>query len=245
MMPNTMQAISLMGREPKYVQIKDSIKHRILSKELPAGYRIPTESELCDIYGVSRITVRKALEELQGEGYFNKVQGKGTFVSKGLMTQRLSKFYSFSEELKKRGLKEYASVLKLSTVEADEHSAEKLQILPGEKLWRIYRLRCTDEMPYAIETSYTPLSLTPGLTKELVNKNGLYKTMASFGVNVDSASEHFMAVNLRKDQAKLLDVREDAAAIRLVRVAYSGSQAVEYCISIVRGDFFNYSVELT
>ena len=244
-MPMSLQAISFMGHEPKYIQVKDAIKHRILSRDYPAGERIPTESELCEIFGVSRITVRKALEELQGEGYLYKVQGKGTFVSKEQMTQRLSKFYSFSEELKKRGLKEYASVLKLSAVEADAHIAGRLQTLPGEKLWRVYRLRCTDEMPYAIETSYTPVSMMPGLTKELVNKNGLYNTMASFGVNVDSASEHFMAVNLRKDQARLLDVREDAAAIRLVRIAYSGSQAVEYCISIVRGDFFTYSVELT
>lgn len=240
----TNEQISLAGREPKYFQVKDSIKHMILSGNIRSGGRVPAESKLCEIYGVSRITVRKALDELQNEGYLFKIQGKGTFVSKEQIEQRLSKFYSFSEEIKKRGMKEYASVLKYSRTAADAHTAKRLQIAEGDLLWRVYRIRFTDEVPYAIETSYIPVSLVPDMTRERISNDGLYRTMASLGVNVDSASEHFMAVNLRGEQAKLLEVREDAAAIRLVRVTYSGQQAVEYCICLVRGDFFNYSVEL-
>lgn len=85
------------ARAPKYIQIKEEILRKILSKEWPDGSQIPVEAEFCEIYGASRITVRKALEELQAAGYLEKQQGRGTFVRCKPVEQRLYKFYSFSE----------------------------------------------------------------------------------------------------------------------------------------------------
>ena len=243
MQENKQYNLPANSREPKYVQVEEVLKLNILSGEWAEGEKIPTESELCEMFDVSRITVRKALEELQGEGYLQRQQGKGTFVAKGQMEQRLSKFYSFSDELKKRGMTEYAAVIKLTVVEADDHVASRLQIEPGDPVWRVYRQRCTNDGPYAVETSYIPVAMIPEMTKEQINENGLYRTMASLGIKVDSANENFKAVNVTKEQARLLAVREDVAAIRLRRIAYSAMRPVEYCTCIVRGDFFSYSVE--
>ena len=229
-----------MSHTPKYVQVKEEIRRRIRSKEWTAGCRIPVESEFCEMFGVSRITVRKALEELQMEGYLVKIQGKGTFVRE----QRLCKFYSFSEELRRQGIQEQARVMELSSVSADADLANHLQIVVGEQVHRVYRIRCTEHGPYAVETSYIPVNFAPAISKDMINENGLYKTLEAHGVVVDSARETFKAINVNKEQSDLLNVRIDAAAIGLTRTTYSGAVIVEYCVSVVRGDFFSYSVEL-
>ena len=233
-----------MSHTPKYVQVKEEIRRRIRSKEWTAGCRIPVESEFCEMFGVSRITVRKALEELQMEGYLVKLQSKGTFVREQTVEQRLCKFYSFSEELRRQGIQEQARVMELSSVSADADLANHLQIVVGEQVHRVYRIRCTEHGPYAVETSYIPVNFAPAISKDMINENGLYKTLEAHGVVVDSARETFKAINVNKEQSDLLNVRIDAAAIGLTRTTYSGAVIVEYCVSVVRGDFFSYSVEL-
>lgn len=232
------------GGKTKYHFIREEIQRKILSKEWPDGARIPAEAEFCEIYGVSRITVRRALEDLQNAGYLEKIQGKGTFVRCKPMEQRLSKFYSFSEELRKRGLMEEATVLEMTRIPANQELADHLHIVTGKPVFRIVRIRKSEVGPYALEKSYIPAERVPDLTAERINSDGLYKTMASMGFHVDSAKEVLRAVNVTSEQSKLLNVRIDAAAIALTRTAYSGSEVAEYCISIIRGDFFSYSVEL-
>ena len=233
-----------MSHTPKYVQVKEEIRRRIRSKEWTAGCRIPVESEFCEMFGVSRITVRKALEELQMEGYLVKIQGKGTFDREQTVEQRLCKFYSFSEELRRQGIQEQARVMELSSVSADADLANHLQIVVGEQVHRVYRIRCTEHGPYAVETSYIPVNFASAISMDMINENGLYKTLEAHGVVVDSARETFKAINVNKEQSDLLNVRIDAAAIGLTRTTYSGAVIVEYCVSVVRGDFFSYSVEL-
>lgn len=241
----TSKAIQTMAHAPKYVQVKEEIRRKILSKEWTDGCRIPVEAEFCEMFGVSRITVRKALEELQSEGYLVKIQGKGTFVRGQMVEQRLSKFYSFSEELRKQGVEEQATVRGLTLVPASEEMAARLRVVVGEPILEISRIRSTDHGPYAVETSYIPQRFAPDISKEMINQNGLYRTLEKHGVLVNSAQETFRAINVNKEQSKLLNVRIDAAAIALTRTAYSGPTVVEYCVSVVRGDFFSYSVELT
>jgi GntR family transcriptional regulator len=233
-----------VGHAPKYVQVKEEIRRKILTKEWGDGCRVPVEAEFCEMFGVSRITVRKALEDLQAEGYLVKIQGKGTFVRMKTVEQRLSKFYSFSEELRRQGLNEQAEVIELTVVSADRELAGHLQLEPGSLVQRVYRLRRTEHGPYALETSYIPCGIVGELTADMINEQGLYRSMEQHGVVVNSARETFKAVNVNREQSDLLDVRIDAAAIALTRTAYSGSVVVEYCVSIVRGDFFVYSVDL-
>lgn len=240
----TSQTTGTLSRAPKYVQVKEEIRRKILCKEWGDGCRIPVEAEFCEMFGVSRITIRKALEELQAEGYLVKIQGKGTFVQNQSYEQHLSKFYSFREELKKREVKEEAVVLEVTILDAPDDIAAHLELEPAESVFRIHRVRRTEHGPYAIETSYIPYHLCRWITKQKIQEDGLYRTLAKHGITVNSAKETFRAINVNKEQSKLLDVRIDAAAIALTRTAYSGSQVIEYCICVVRGDFFRFSVEL-
>lgn len=233
------------SRLPKYAQIKEVIRQKILSNEWTDGCRIPIEAEFCTMFDVSRITVRKALEELQAEGYLVKIQGKGTYVRSQVLEQHLSKFYSFSEELRKRGLLEEAEIIEMTVIGANAKLAANLEIGVSEPVLRIIRLRRTENGPYAIETSYIPQRYVENITRKMIDDHGLYHTMRELGVEVNTARETFRAFNINKEQSQLLDLRIDAAAMELTRVAYSGATVVEYCVSVVRGDFFSYTVELT
>ena len=116
-----------------YYQLKNELLKKITSKQWLPGEKIPSEKELCQIYGVSRITVRKALDELAESGHLVRRQGKGTFVTNVSVEQRLSKFYSFSEELKKHGMQEKVKVIRLEQIPATQEIADRLEIeLPAQ-----------------------------------------------------------------------------------------------------------------
>lgn len=227
-----------------YYQLKESIRKKILSKEWKVGNKIPTETEICTACGVSRITVRKALEELQNEGYLRKVQGRGTFVEKNSIEQKLSKFYSFSEELNQKGLKEHAEMIAFAQVPAENGIEKQMGIERGTPVYLVERVRYIDAEAYVIEQSYILPEYAPGLSGEMVQENGLYKSLGSFGTFLDAAVERFSAKNLNAQEACLLGAEEGDAAVSLQRTSYSGIRVVEYCNSIVKGDFFSYTVEL-
>lgn len=235
----------LKGAVPKYAFVKEEVARKILSGEWKNNSLIPSEERLCEIFNVSRSTIRKAIDELEKEQYLTKVQGKGTFVKRGQIEQRLSKFYSFSDELRNKGMSEYARIIEFDVILADRELADHLCIIPDAKVFKITRVRNVEMGPYALETSYIPQNVVPELSEAVIEQLGLYQGMKKYGVIVETAVESFTAVNLNEYQSQLLEVELHDAAIALTRTTYSGVQVVEYCESYIRGDFFSYSVTLT
>lgn len=227
-----------------YYQLKEEIRRKILSNEWAEGSRLPSETEICKMFEVSRITVRKAIDELQSENYLVKKQGKGTFVQGRCIDQKLHKFYSFSEELDRLGIKETAKLAIFQEIVPGASIREALQLEVEEKVFWIKRIRYMDEKSYTIEQSYIPMKYAPEMTGELVANNGLYKTLRMFQVFPERAEETFSAVNLSKEDAKDMNLPVNDAAIKLIRITYSGADIIEYCRSVVRGDVFHYTVEL-
>lgn len=229
---------------PLYEQIYDDVLARIVSKEWAAGHRIPTEMELCEIYKVSRITVRKAIDDLVKTGYLVRQRGRGTFVRTEHVENELSKFYSFSETLSKKGMSEKAEILLFEEIVPNENLVEKLGVAQGETAYKITRLRSVDDVPYAVESSYLPASILSGMTAEMVAEKGLYNAMRSLGVTPDRARETFHATSLDGLKSRLLQCDLNAPVMSIDRIAYSGNTVVEWCKSTVRGDFFSYTIEL-
>lgn len=227
-----------------YYQLKEELLKRIISKQWLPGEKIPPEKELCRLYGVSRITVRKALDELKNSGHLVRRQGKGTFVTNISMEQRLSKFYSFSEELKQRGLEEHVRVIHFDQIPATSEVASHLGLEPLSQVFKLTRLRLVDLTPYTLETSYIPVDACPNLTEETISARGLYNSMRAGGVFPDRVIEKFRATVIRKSEAELMGLKIGMPAMHLERVTYFGVRTIEYCSSIVRGDFFTYTVEL-
>lgn len=227
-----------------YYQLKEELRRKILSGEWKEGSKLPSEKDICEIFGVSRTTVRKAVDELEAEGYLVKKQGRGTFVKQKSIAQKLHKFYSFSEELKSLGIKETAKMVIFKEILPEAYIKKALQLSAEERVFWIKRVRYMDEQAYTVENSYIPVKYAPDMTAELVETNGLYKTLNLFQVYPEKAVENFSAVNLSPDDARAMKLKAGEAAIYLTRTTYSGINIIEYCHSVVRGDVFQYTVEL-
>ena len=163
--------------KPLYLQVKADIKNRILSKQYMPGDKLPTENELSDQYNVSKITIRKAIQNLSDEGYVNKVQGKGTFINFKKDKLYLNKTSGFKESLSSLGHASRHDIIQASFLNADEDIAEKLMIPMGTKVVYIERLVWQDNEPIAIDKIYIEDARFPDFITTLSKDRSFYQVM--------------------------------------------------------------------
>lgn len=239
-----------MGARYGYVIVKNKILKDITDGVYKQGDRLPTEREMCELFNVSRITVRQALSELQHDGWVQRRQGRGTFVQapkqkKPKFEQLLSSNYSFSEELRKQGVTPGTRVLSLTRIQAQPPLTEKLMVEAGHPIDVLLRLRLADETPYAYETSYVPSEYLNGATSEEIARDGLYNTMMKrSGIRPNKATEIFEAGIAPEVIAESLGRKGVLSIMQIERVAYLDDKAVEYCTTAVAGDKYRFRVRL-
>jgi len=232
---------------PLYHQLKQRLNARIQSGEWKPGDKIDSENRLMDIFHVSRNTAKKAIDELVQEGSLYKVQGKGTFVSRPKFEQSLSGFYSFSRVLREKGLHPTDRVLEVKEVIPSESVRIGLQLAPGENVIEMKRLRCANDEPIILESSFMPKSVIQDMSVLYeVGKSSLYDLLDErYNVIVVRAKEAFEPVLIREGESVLLETAVGKPALLLERTAYdTNNQPVEYCISIVRGDRCRFYTDL-
>jgi GntR family transcriptional regulator len=229
---------------PLYRQLKDILLKKIYSGEWAYGSKIPSEGELCRQYDISRMTVRLAVNELARLGYLYRRQGKGTFVSVPKIAQKLTSFYSFSEDITRMGYSVKSDVLEFEISRCEPPVAEKLES-EGGNVYSIKRLRYVNSLPFALETSYIPHGRIDGLTAESVREFGLYNTIERLcGVKADRATEVFEAVILDARRGELLRVKKNTPGYHINRVTSCEGFVFEYCETYVRGDILRFNVVL-
>lgn len=233
------------NRMPLYVQLYEELLNEIVSGTWEVDQLLPTEKELIEKYSVSRITVRQALEQLRNEGYIVRKPGKGTFVKAHPIEQELSNFYSFSDDMERKGFKIKNNVLTCEKQIVTDYVAKKLNLQRNSEVIFLERIRSIDEITFAYETSYIPYHVCPRLTKESVESIGLYKSLKKLGHLVpDSATESFEAVMPSAKIAEYLKMNDRQPALEIDRITKSGERIIEYCHSIVRGNRIKYNVIL-
>lgn len=226
-------------------QLKQLLLGRINKGDWPPGFRISSEREICDEYSVSRMTVREVLRDLVQDGYLVRKQGKGTFVSQPKVEQKLSSFYSFSEELKKMNLPRKTDVLSFDVVTPERSIRTQLGMTEYDRAFAIVRLRWVGNEPFAWEESFVPCNIAPGLSDDQVAELGLYNAIRSAGgVVPDEAEETFEAVKCPSYAAKHLTVRDGSPVLWLERFTSAAGMPVEFCRSIIRSDKYKYKVIL-
>jgi GntR family transcriptional regulator len=231
--------------KPLHSQVRDSLTQRIASGQWPPGSRLPGEMELCSLFGVSRITIRQALQVLEADGLIERQRGRGTTVKARPFEQRLSGMYSFSEELQRIGAKPTSTVLGFALESASDVVASRLAIAPGAPVLAVKRLRLAVQEPFAVECSYIPAALAGDFSREDVEQHGLYGALQhSAGITPQRAEETFGAEALPPQHAALLQVKKNAPAMLVERVAVWEGVAVEYCVSWIRADKFRFKVTL-
>ncbi|MFJ7936132.1 GntR family transcriptional regulator [Sporosarcina sp. NPDC096371] len=231
---------------PLYLQLMDKLIVKIEQQDYEEHEKLPSEREFCEIYGLSRITVRQALQELTLEGYIYKLHGKGTFVAPKTFNQNLVKLYSFTEEMKKIGKVPTTKVLEFNEIAADERLATKMNLSPFDGVFQVIRLRLANDEPLMYETSYLPKKFFPQLTEQDFVERPMYDIFyTDYQIGVTKAVEKFSAISVRDAESRHLKMVTDQPGMLIKRDAYHNDALIEYTISVVRGDKFDYTVELS
>jgi len=230
---------------PLYYQLTEELRENIENGEWPPNSLIPSETELCEKYKVSRGTVRQALSQLVQEGLLYRKQGKGTFVAEPKITQQLNRFYSFAQDMREKGLKPSSLLLQKEKILPDSYIKNILGLKEEEMVYKIMRLRLADEEPLILETSYLVGELFPDLDKEDVEKVPLYGIiLKKYRIKITRAKETFEPILIDEFEAKKLKIPVGSPALLVKRVTYTAGIPFEFRKSVVRGDKCSYSVEL-
>jgi GntR family transcriptional regulator len=226
---------------PKGEQLREVLAELLAG--LGPGALLPSERTLAERHGLARMTVRKELDRLVGEGVAYRVPGRGTFVAEPriVYAEALS---SFSEDILARGMRPGARTLQQEVIAADERLAAALERRPATPVVRLHRVRTADGVPIALEWSFLPLDEFPGLEAAPLADASLYALLEGrYGVRLEAASQRVNVVALTAAQADALDTARGAPAFLFRRVARRpGGRVVEAARSLYRGD--RYELEM-
>ena len=226
---------------PLYRWLARDLSRRIASGEIRPGAPLPPERRLAEAHAVSRVTVRRAVEQLAREGLVEQRRGSGTYVTPRL-SQPLSALTSFSEDVAARGLVAQSRLVSRGTGTVTPEEAIGLGVPPGAKVSRITRLRSAEGSPLALEASTLLYEALPDPTEVGAS---LYEALERRGLRPARAVQRLSAVALDAALARVLEAAEGAPGLRILRVGYAADgRAVEYTRSTFRGDRWDFVAEL-
>lgn len=216
-----------------------------LMEELEVGQAIPSERQLAGRLGVSRLTVRAALEELVRDGYLERRHGSGTYVTEPKIAQPLS-LTSFSDDMRRRGMVPGSRTLELATTLAGARLAHRLGVSPETRLVRVKRLRLADSKPMAMEVLHVPEELVPGLTRADFEDHSFYELLrARYGIVIASGTQTIEPTVTSEEESEVLGVALHTPAFLFERTTESESgRTVEFVRSIYRGDRYRLVADL-
>jgi GntR family transcriptional regulator len=235
------QALDANSSQPLYQQLQRALRDAIEKRVLGPEDALPSERQLAADLGVSRITVRKAIDGLVSEGLLVSRQGSGNFVS-ARIDKNFAKLTSFSEDMRARGRNPHSVWLGRSEGTVTPEEALKLALSPGTLVYRFNRLRYADEEPMAIELATMVASCLPPLAEV---GESLYASLESLGNRPVRALQRLRALLLNAEQAKLLEAKEGDAGLLVERLGYlRDGRAIELSQSFYRGDKYDFIAEL-
>lgn len=228
---------------PIYQQIFSYIKEYIENGIYEKGNIIPSEKELCNQFNTSRMTVRRAIDELVNDGFLYRVQGRGTFVSHCIFRKSLE-VLGFSYHMSELGYKPSSKVLSFEIKKPEEQIAEKLKILPADDVYYLSRVRMADLEPIAIENVYLPKKRFPGLQTYSLEENSLYDILkTNYKAEVLLKHEKLNAVIVEGENAKILFSKDNGVGMRMQGVDFdSNMNPIAYADSLYHGTKYTFDV---
>jgi GntR family transcriptional regulator len=243
-----LSAVDRSSAIPYHVQVKEVLRERIERVNLwKPGDQLPGESELCELFGVSRTVIRQALAELLHDGLIIRIKGKGTFVAEPKITEGfVQKLAGFYQDMTERGTPPVSRVLKQSVTPASAKIAAFLKLDSATPVIEIERLRFVKKEPIVLVTTYIPYSLCPELIHTDLTRQSLYAVLEKqFGLMVAHGDRSIEAVAANEREAQLLEIELRSPLILLNSVSYlEDGTPVEYYHAIHRGDRSRFTVEL-
>jgi GntR family transcriptional regulator len=229
---------------PLYHQLQNVLKIEIESGRWRAEERLPSEQEFAKRFGVSKITVRQALEELARLEYIRREQGRGTFVAPRKFDEGPRELTSFTEEMRRHDLSATSRILAQFEAEADTRVAQALNLPVNSPVLVLKRLRLAGKDPLAVQTAHLPATLVPGL--KMTEGMSLYEVLQSrYDLYPARARETYLAAVADHATATQLNIRAGSPVFAVERVTMlTNEKPFEYVQSTVRGDRYSIVLDL-
>lgn len=229
---------------PLYAQLIDRFRQMIESGELAPGDRFPAELDLAEQYGVARITVRRAINELVQDGLLVRRQGKGSFVATPKIERELVNVASFTARMQAKGIHPGSKVLDVQVISATKKLATQLLVPEGAPIVEIQRLRYANEEPTALETSYLSLDRCPGINEVDFNCCSLYQVLEKkYAMRPDHSRRTLEMAFATNKESRLLQISAGAPLFLMQAVVSTADGTVmEYAKLLFRGDRFRFQI---
>ncbi len=229
--------------QPLYLQIHKGLRKLILEETLGYGQVLPAEKDLAQTLGVSHMTLRQALDRLEGMGLVERRHGMGTIVRRPRFQHDVTRLASFSEDMHRRGLVPSAQILGKEVIQATPEVAHQLRLKAGEAVICLERLRLADGIAIALHTAFLPASR---VKLEDLGEGSLYESLERKGILLTTAEEFIEATEANESQAGLLKLSAGKPLLLLTRVSYDQKNLpVELVYARYRSDVYRYFVHLS
>lgn len=230
------------GPRPKHEQCREALARHIRDHLAP-GSPIPSERSLQQNFGVSRATVRRAVEQLITDGLLTRVPAKGTYVAQPRLDSRLH-LASFSQDMRRRGHVPSTVLLEVARRDATGTVAEALKLRPDQEVWQIRRIRLADDEPVAVEEGWYPVSLLPDLDREDLG-GSLYRVLAErYGYVIDAAEQTVWGEISDARTSAHLGAETPVPLLVFRRISHAAGVPVEHVVSRYRGDRYEVHMSL-
>jgi GntR family transcriptional regulator len=231
---------------PHYQQLEDQLLDAVACGGLSPGEPLPSEREFSRALGISRMTVRRALTDLEARGRLMSRVGKGWYVSMTKIEQKLEQLSGFSSDMRARGLEVTSHLLEFKREPADSSLADKLGLSLGDPVYRLDRVRLIEGEPVGLEFPRIPAYLCPEMERFDFSRDSLYRVLKEeYGLTLERALQSIEASRVSRHEGKLLAVDPGTPAIRGNRTVYNPEGVVlEASNAVYRGDRYKYQLEI-
>ena len=232
---------SAKSPQPLYVQIKETLKKQILDGEYAPHERLPSENELMQVFGVSRITVRQALRDLYNEKLVFSAQGKGTFVSKPKAVQDVQHLQGFGEAMHSKGYDTSARVISVREVRPNRDIQTVLNIPSGQDVLEIKRVRHLNHEPISVDTSYFPLHVGRRLHYRDLPQDIFPLLENQLGIELGHADVRLEARAANSETAALINIASGSPVMWLTRLTHTrDGEPLDYEYLQFKGEAYQY-----
>lgn len=233
-------------KSPLYIQLREVIRGKIEEGEYPPGTAIPSESQLAEMYGLNRLSVRSALEALEYEGILTSVQGKGVFVN-GAKTERdLDTLGGYRHTMSERSKDAGTRVLVKALRKAGPYYAQMLGLSEDDDVWFIRRIDSSQGEPVALEEIYIPYEVLPGLGDVDLQLFSIYDLYLWNGIQPEIGKQVLRISHVEPAAAKLIGVEAGQAVMEFSCVTRDTTgRIIEFARNYIRGDKTEFTVRYT
>lgn len=233
----------MANQVPVYIQIHDQLKDEIEKGVWKVGDRLPSERELSVKFGVSRMTLRQAIQTLADEGILERKIGSGTYVANEKVQEKMSGTTSFTDIMESQNRTPSSKTISFFRSPASSSEAENLGLKKGDQILRMERIRYADNVPICFEVASIPADIVKGFSKEEIT-DSFYHTLKQKGMEIGRANQTVTAILASEQIADYLEVKRGDAILRLRQISYlADGQPFEYVRTQYVGSRFEFYLE--